>query len=41
VKIMGVSSQGMVLAAKTHNDGKERLVLSSVSEMVVPGSKVA
>lgn len=41
VKMMGVSSQGMVLAARTQGDGKERLVLSSVSDMVVPGSKVA
>ena len=41
VKIMGVTSQGMVLAARTENDGKERLVLSSVSDMVVPGSRVA
>jgi len=41
VKMMGVSSQGMVLAAKTQEDGKERLVLSSVSDMIVPGSRVA
>ena len=41
VKIMGVSSQGMVLAARMEEDGKERLVLSSVGAMVVPGSKVA
>jgi methionyl-tRNA synthetase len=41
VKIMGVSSQGMVLAARTQDNGKERLVLSSVSDMVAPGSKVA
>ncbi len=41
VKIMGVSSQGMVLAARMEEDGKERLVLSSVSAMAVPGSKVA
>jgi len=41
VKIMGVSSQGMVLAARTQENGKERLVLSSVSDMVAPGSKVA
>ena len=41
VKIMGVISQGMVLAARMEEDGKERLVLSSVSAMVVPGSKVA
>ena len=41
VKIMGVSSQGMVLAAREQENGKERLVLSSVSEMIAPGSKVA
>jgi methionyl-tRNA synthetase len=41
VKIMGVVSQGMVLAARMEEDGKERLVLSSVSALVVPGSKVA
>jgi methionyl-tRNA synthetase len=41
VKIMGVTSQGMVLAAKTQDGEKERLVLSSVSDMIVPGSKVA
>jgi len=40
-KLMGVSSQGMVLAAKTIEDGKESLVLSSISEIVAPGSKVA
>ena len=41
VKIMGVHSQGMVLAARTGDEGQERLVLSSVSDMVMPGSKVA
>jgi methionyl-tRNA synthetase len=41
VKIMGVSSQGMVLAAATKENGQERLVLSAVSAPVVPGSKVA
>ncbi|MCP4342537.1 MAG: methionine--tRNA ligase [Desulfobulbaceae bacterium] len=41
VKMMGVTSQGMVLAAKTQDGEKERLVLSSVSDMIVPGSKVA
>lgn len=40
-KIMGVNSQGMVLAAKTEIDGQERLVLSSVSESVEPGCRVA
>jgi methionyl-tRNA synthetase len=41
IKIMGVNSQGMVLAARTQDNGKERLVLSSISDMVAPGSKVA
>lgn len=41
VKIMGVVSQGMVLAARTQNDQKEQLVLSTVSDMIIPGSKVA
>ena len=41
VKMMGVLSQGMVLAARSENEGKDRLVLSSVSDMVVAGSKVA
>ncbi len=40
-KIMGVESQGMLLAAKTEVDGKQRLVLSTVSERVTKGSKVA
>ncbi len=39
--IMGVESQGMLLAAKTKVDGKQRLVLSTVSEKVKVGSKVA
>jgi len=41
VKLMGVESQGMVLAAKTEVDGKNRLVLSAVSAPVPPGSRVA
>ena len=41
VKLMGVQSQGMVLAAKTTVDGEERLVLSSVSQQVEAGSRVA
>ena len=41
VKLMGIPSQGMVLAAKTLVEGKERLVLSTVSGMVPAGSKVA
>ena len=41
VEIMGVQSQGMVLAAKTVMDGKKRLVLTTVSALVAAGSKVA
>ncbi len=41
VKLMGVQSQGMVLAAKVEEDGKSRLVLSTVSAPVPAGSKVA
>jgi methionyl-tRNA synthetase len=41
VEIMGVRSQGMVLAAKTEVEGKKRLVLAAVSGLVAPGSKVA
>lgn len=41
-KLMGVHSHGMVLAAKEKNaDGSERLVLSTVSGPVAPGSRVA
>ncbi len=40
IKIMGVVSQGMVLAARSKNDAKERLVLATVSDMILPGSKV-
>ncbi len=41
-KLMGVTSNGMVLAAKEKDeDGQERLVLSTVSGDVAPGSKVA
>ncbi len=40
-KIMGVSSHGMVLVARTEADGKERLVLASLGEAVPAGSKVA
>jgi methionyl-tRNA synthetase len=39
-KLMGVSSHGMVLAAKTIINGKEKLVLSRIQERMVPGSKV-
>jgi methionyl-tRNA synthetase len=41
VKLMGVESQGMVLAAKVEEDGKTRLVLSTVSAPVPPGARVA
>ncbi len=41
VRLMGVESQGMVLAAKMEEEGKSRLVLSTVSGPVVPGSRVA
>ncbi|MFH2121940.1 MAG: methionine--tRNA ligase [Pseudomonadota bacterium] len=41
VELMGVQSQGMVLAAKTRVEGKQRLVLTTVSGLVTAGSKVA
>ncbi|MBC8208579.1 MAG: methionine--tRNA ligase [Desulfobulbaceae bacterium] len=41
VKLMGVVSQGMVLAAKTEVNGESRLVLTTVSTPVPPGSGVA
>ncbi len=41
VKLMGMASQGMVLAARAVVDGREQLVLSTVSGMVPAGSKVA
>ncbi|WP_456386850.1 methionine--tRNA ligase [Desulfolithobacter sp.] len=41
-RLMGVTSQGMLLAAKEKDaDGNERLVLSTVSAPVAPGSRVA
>ena len=41
-KLMGVTSQGMVLAAKDKDeDGNERLVLSTVDGDIAPGSRVA
>jgi len=41
-KLMGVTSQGMVLAAKEKDsDGNERLVLSTVSADIAAGSRVA
>lgn len=41
VEIMGVQSQGMVLAAKSEVEGKKRLVLATVSALVTAGSRVA
>ncbi len=41
VEIMGVQSQGMVLAARTEVEGMKRLVLTTVSGPVAAGSKVA
>ncbi|CAG35515.1 probable methionyl-tRNA synthetase [Desulfotalea psychrophila LSv54] len=40
-KLMGVMSQGMVLAAKVSEDGGERLVLSGVQGDVPAGTRVA
>ena len=40
-KLMGVSSHGMILAAKATVEGKERLVVSRVEQRVAPGTKVA
>ena len=41
-RLMGITSQGMVLAAKeVDGDGNERLVLSTVAEDIAPGSRVA
>jgi methionyl-tRNA synthetase len=40
--LMGVESHGMILAAKEKDDkGNERLVLSTISGRVAPGSKVS
>jgi methionyl-tRNA synthetase len=41
VELMGVQSQGMVLAAQTVIAGKKRLTLITVSEVVAAGSRVA
>ncbi len=41
IKLMGVGSQGMVLAAKVEGDEGTRLVLSTVSGSVPPGTPVA
>lgn len=40
-KIMGLRSEGMLLAAKTMENGKEKLVLTTVSAPVKNGSAVA
>ncbi len=40
-KLMGVTSQGMILVAREQVDGKERLVLSTVSDAVAAGSKIS
>ncbi len=40
-KLMGVTSQGMVLAAKEVVDGRERMVLTTVRNSVAVGTKVA
>lgn len=41
VTLMGIESQGMVLAARTMVDGRECLVLPTVSDEMPAGSKVA
>lgn len=40
-KLMGITSQGMVLAAKTKDENGERLVLTTLSGPAPPGSKVS
>ncbi len=40
-KLMGVTSHGMILAAKTKGEEKEKLVLCGVSSEVAPGSSVS
>ncbi len=40
-KLMGVMSHGMLLAARTEVDGKQRLILSTVGDRVEAGSKVS
>lgn len=41
-RLMGVESQGMILAAREkEEDGSERLVLATVSGRIAPGSKVS
>ena len=39
-KIMGVNSEGMILAAREKVDGRDRLVLTTVSDSVAAGSPV-
>jgi methionyl-tRNA synthetase len=41
VKLMGIVSQGMVLAATTTSDDTQQLVLSTVIDKVHPGSRLA
>jgi methionyl-tRNA synthetase len=41
VELMGVWSQGMVLAARTEVEGKKRLALTTVRGLAAAGSKVA
>ena len=40
-KLMGVASHGMLLAAKSEVDGKQRLVLTTVGDRVPAGTKVS
>ncbi len=40
-KLMGITSEGMVLVAKNVVDGEDRLVLATVSQPVLPGSQVS
>jgi len=40
VKIMGVTSEGMLLTAREEIDGEERLILSTVSDTVAAGSRI-
>jgi methionyl-tRNA synthetase len=40
-KLMGVTSHGMLLAAKMEVEGKQRLVLSAVADQIEAGSKVS
>lgn len=41
VKLMGIVSEGMVLVANTTVEGRERLVLSAISDIVSPGDKIS